>query len=250
MKRLIACLAIVTITSMPLSPARAQFGYGVATETTQLINMAQLLLQVWEQYKTYYELYKQYQNMLTNTEAWKDFYLSKGKDMLKDLAKTVEKDRVIAYTAADISKDLDYVYPGYTDYLGVSPEDWKPEYISDLYKDWTKGHRNNIVAALEAANIHQEEFDNEEIVLDGLSLQMESAVGRNQSLQTSNQIALEGLQQNRKVRQLLMTQIQLQTNHMAYQAEREDAEQAYRQKLQESITRRSGMIDINDGEGF
>ncbi len=226
-------------------------GSGVATEMTQIRNEIQLIMQVAEQIKTYKKLVEQYKNMLENSSKWEELFWSEGIDSLLKLAEALDKDGVIAYSAEAILDAFEEQYPGYEEYLKIEAPEWTPEKQNEFYKKWRKSARNNITGALEAMKKHHEDFATEEEVIAALQVQASSPEGRNQALQTANEIAIEQLRQMQKLRQMIMTQVNLQANYMAANLDKEEVQSAHKHTLEkEALEEVDNYIIDNSRDGI
>ncbi len=68
----------------------------------------------------------------------------------------------------------------------------------------------------------------------------QSAVGRMQAIQAGNEIASQNVQQLQKLRDLLATQINMQSNYVALEGDRKDITEATEQKFKDQPTIRGG----------
>ncbi len=251
MRHLITLLLIISFFISPSFSYGGWVKYLPATEWTQIRNNVELVLQVLEQIKTYKKLIDQYRNMLENTESLEELFWSEGMDSLVDLADALDKDGVIAYSAAAIEELFNEQYPGYGEYLKMKAEEWTPKKVAEFYEKWKETSRNNITGALEAINKHHEDFATEETLIDSLKIQAATPIGRKQALQTANEIAVEQLRQMQRLRQMIMTQINLQANYLAVEQDKNEARDAHEQVLiEKSLEDLEGYIEGDGEEAF
>jgi len=223
---------------------------GVATEVTQLRNNIELIAQVTQQVLTVEELVKQYENMLLNTEGWEEIFSGQGMDLLLQLAEAVKRNRIISYAGENIETQFEEAFPGYEAYLSVEAPDWTPQTMDEKYTQWNESHRNSIIAAMDAVQLQHNNFDNELEIINALELQTATSAGRQQALVAANQIAIEQLKEAKGLKQMIMTQVQLQSNYMAYEQNRQSAEDAAYIKRAQQRKEWIDGIDPNDGAGF
>ena len=98
--------------------------------------------------------------------------------------------------------------------------------MQQKYSDWSAQSADSVKNALRAAGIQSESFATEEERLETLKQKSQSAEGRLQALQAGNLIAVEQVTSLQRLRQLMMTNLQLQGNYIASQQDKEDITQA------------------------
>ena len=247
--KILIVLVIACSTSLPPTIAKAQFG-GVATEVTQLVNMAQLFLQVAEQIKTYIKLVEQYENMLENSEKLEELFYDRGIDLFLELAESLVEDGVISYSSETIAEDFAQEYPGYEVYAELEASEWTPEMINEKYIEWNEGHQNNVTTALEAVSLQNAEYEGEMELIEAIKVHSATAVGRNGLIQAGNEAAVAQLAQMQKLRQLIMTQIQMQANYISYEQDKEAAQKGVESALQSRLTEAEDELVVGDEKEY
>lgn len=223
---------------------------GGATEVTQILNNVQLLLQVAEQIETYKKLVEQYADMLQNTDSLEAYFFDTGIDSILELLNAYQTDEILVYTSETLEEDYSIKYPGYEEYLEVGSEGWTSQKISEVHSALSIQQEENAKKALLTARQAGIQFNDENTLIDALKIQASSASGRKQALDVANEIALAGLNFNQKLRQLVLTQIQLQANHQAHEVQLREAKQARADAAQKSLEENMDKVIRDDGKNW
>jgi type IV secretion system protein TrbJ len=160
---------------------------------------------------------EQLKNMIQNTEnfpagAWDAEALPK----LLELGEIIQQGNAIAYRMADLDSAFRRRWPGY-----VPPDDFNASYGL-----WTTTTLDTIRGVVRSSQLQADEFLSEDTRLQELQALSDSSVGRMQAIQAGNMIAVEEVQQLRKLRQLVMAQSNAQTVYMANQTNKDAQETA------------------------
>jgi P-type conjugative transfer protein TrbJ len=99
------------------------------------------------------------------------------------------------------------LYPGYRNSKNFSQD----------YRNWSDSLMDSIRGSLNAANLQANDFATEDQLINQLQNMSQSTEGRMQAAQIGNMIAVENVQQMRKLRQLQMAQMQAQNGYLASQ---------------------------------
>ncbi len=83
-----------------------------------------------------------------------------------------------------------------------------------------------ITSAMEAAKLQETQFSTEDQTMHQLERMGETAQGRQQAIQVGHQIAAQQVRQTQKLRALMMSQMQMQANFMAKEANDQDVQTA------------------------
>jgi P-type conjugative transfer protein TrbJ len=122
-------------------------------------------------------------------------------------------------------------FPGFQSYLNSAAASAPASStMPDRYKKWSEQSRDNVKAAMEAANLNTSTFESEDAQLARMVARSQSAVGRMQAIQAGNEITSQNVQQLQKLRDLLATQINMQGNYMAQEQDRIQFDNALRQQ--------------------
>lgn len=159
----------------------------------------------------------QYQNMLKNTDsltsgAWQD-----ARGTLDQLGNVVQSGQAIAYSMKDMDAAFRSRFPGYK-VLGPDPQ--------SSYEQWSNTSLDSIRGAMDAANMQSSNIHDEGDAIEQLEQQADSAGGQKAALDAANRIAIVQIQQQQKLRQLTMAQMQAQGAYMAATAQKDATQDA------------------------
>lgn len=251
-KRLIALIILTFLVMPPSKPPIAHAGViyslivGIATEVTQLANLAELLginintyTEVIQQIEQLAHEVQMIEMMLKNLEGLADSPEALI-NTLEQLANVVQQGQVLSYVSADIDNQYAQMYPGYEVYRN---QDITGFTLHQKYVDWSRHNLDNIKAALKAAHVQQETIGNERDFIQALKQQSEDAEGRNAILKAANRLTAQEGESLLSLRELTMISIQLHANWMAKQ---QDADDMHRAEWEQDIGD-EGEVNIHDG---
>ncbi|MCD2514657.1 P-type conjugative transfer protein TrbJ [Comamonas endophytica] len=155
---------------------------------------------------------------------------------LENIADVYRGTQAIGRNISNLEEAFKQQFPGYQTYLQSSSR--ASEMMPSRYEKWDRQGQDNARTAMLSAGMNISTFASEEAQLRTLVSRSQNAEGRLQAIQAGNEIAASNVQQLQKLRDLLATQIQMQSNYMAQEQERMSIENALQQQ-------RSSMI-IND----
>jgi len=228
--RAVSCAVALALGLGALSippPARAQWIVFDPGHTWQTI-LAEIarLEDAWRQHK-------QLQDMLKNVQdinGLKSLFVPMEQQQItRDLVNLYNKGKSLAHTMQNLDEQFKSQYPGYEKYL----EEIKSGNIDDLpksYAELAKAGEDNARLAMKAAGLNISAFADEDRAMDILLKASASAKGQVQAMHISNEIAAQQMKQTQMMRQMLATQINLQSNWMAQQNKMEAQGNAQRQK--------------------
>lgn len=231
---------------------------GGATEITQIANNAELgavlsqearqvsnqLTQIQNQIQQYQQLVNQYNNMVQNTLNLPNHIWGNTTQHLQQLASIVQTGQALAYSGTNLDSQFQAKFRSYDDHL---VHDYNRANFKSEYRDWSETNRDSIRSALLAAGLQSEQFADENSTLRQIELLSQSSNGRLQAIQAGSLIAAQQVRQTQKLRQLIMSQIQLSVAaETSIQAEK-DRDQAIRESY---FTNGLKDLDVNDGQGF
>jgi P-type conjugative transfer protein TrbJ len=178
---------------------------------------------------------EQLKNMIQNTQnfsagTWEADALPR----LEELGQMIDQGKAVAYQMENLDAAFRQRWPGY-----VPPEDFNASY--DL---WTQTILDTIRGVLRSSQLQADGFLDEQTRLEAIQELSDSAVGRMQALQAGNMIAVEGVQQLRKLRQLVLAQSNAQTVYMANQTNKDAQETA---SLRSWLLQGASAADIGNG---
>lgn len=215
---------------------------GGALEITQLANNVELVAIYGEEVTQVAKMVDQinnqitmianqlnmYTNMLDNTGTLTSQIWGNVFPELQSLASVVQQGQAIAYSMSNLDSLFASRFQNYGDYMATS---YGPSNYRTDYKDWYTTQRDGIHGALKSAQLQANQFGSEEATLNQLENMSQTATGRMRALQVGNQIAMQQVRQNQKLRELVMSQIQLQGNYLAAEASKDAARQARAEKF-------------------
>ncbi len=238
----IAGVLLIGVVMQPTAYAGGGGLSGGALEITQIANNAELVGIYGEEITQVAKMVDQinnqitmisnqlsmYQNMLDNTgvlstQVWGNVYPE-----LQALANVVQQGQAIAYSMSNLDAQFSSRFQNYNNYVATS---YGPSNYRADYKIWYTTQRDGIHGALRSAHLQASQFSSEEATLNQLENMSQTATGRMRALQVGNQIAMQQVRQNQKLRELVMSQIQLQGNYLAAEASKDAARQARAEKF-------------------
>ncbi len=202
---------------------------GLATEVTQILNNLELIgLNVTElkalaqQADQLMNEVMMIENQLKNLET---VVMSPYKviNSLQQLADAVKQGNILSYASGSILQDFIDMNPGFGQYAQTELEE---SYVVGRYNNWSAQNIESARTALEVAGIQNESLIDEDWNLNELYFSSATAEGNLAAVQAGNAIAREEVQSLHRLRQLMMTDLQLQANYIAAQQDKEDMENA------------------------
>jgi P-type conjugative transfer protein TrbJ len=196
-RMLISSYLISTALCRPVSPMTLM-PYPVASEWTQILNHAQLALQLAMQSRILQSNLQvaalaKIQGRLLSSQQWahtlRDLY---------DLAQNVRQGQGLAYTMGNLDRVFRQAYPGYLK-NGVD--------FNVQYDDWNRTTQDTIAGALRSLNIHADQLTSDQQFMGTIRNFARSAEGETQVLQAGVMVANMQVDRLDKIRQLMMTQI-------------------------------------------
>ncbi len=202
-KRLIPVL-IAGLLIFPL-PQPVQAG-AFATEVTQLLNHAQLILQYVRQAQQLTEAINQTKDMLRNSQTVAGQIFGPIIADVNALASIVQGGQALSYSLANLDTLFKGRFPGYG-YTGAG-------YFTK-YRSWSQTSLDTTLGALRAAGLQGQQLQSEQSVLNSLRSMAQSTGGRMEALQVMGQISEQQVQQLMKLRELMMADM---SSKQSYQA--------------------------------
>src|SRR5882672_6276298 len=188
-------IAIVTLFTLALQTPQPAEGGAFATEITQLLNHAQLIMQYLRQAEQLTEAIKQTTDMLKNSKILSGQVFGPISSDLNALASIVQGGQALSYSLANLDAQFKARFPGYG-YTGNG-------YFTQ-YRNWSQTSLDTTLGALKAAGLQGQQLTSEQAVLDQLRGMAQGSDGRLKALQIANQISEQQVQQLMKLRQLIL----------------------------------------------
>jgi type IV secretion system protein TrbJ len=208
MRRVILLLALVLAVVVGAQRSR---GAGIPViDATNLVQNTITALEVVEavlqRITIIQQLFDQLDNMIQNTENFPEgVWHAQALPRLLELGDIIQQGDAVAYQMASLDAAFRDRWPGY-----VPPDDFHASY--DL---WTRTTLDTIRGVLRSTELQADDFLDEQRRLEALQALSDTSVGRMQAIQAGNMIAVEHVEQLRKLRQLMMAQSNAQTVFMA-----------------------------------
>ena len=195
------------------------FEYAEAVNT-QLNTAQQLATQI-----------QQYQNMVTQGLSLPNSMFGSIAADLQSVANIYTKSQALGRQIQNMDSQFNTQFPGFESYLNQAANSAEVP-ARDRYQKWSEQGRDNVKAAMEAANLNTGTIESEDAQLARMVSRSQSAAGRMQAIQAGNEIASQNVQQLQKLRDLVATQINMQGNYMAQQGDRRAASEAAEQQFE------------------
>jgi P-type conjugative transfer protein TrbJ len=203
MRKGIITVVLIAFSVQQPQPAKA----GVyATEVTQLLNHAQLIMQYIRQGQQLANEIQMYQDMLRNVKPLPGQTFGPIAADINALAAIVQGGQALAYSLGNLDALFRRTYPGY----GYNANAY---YLN--YRNWSQTSLDTTLGALRAAGLQGQQIQSEQSILNSLRSMAQSSDGRMQALQVMGQINEQQVQQLMKLRELMMADM---SSKQAYQA--------------------------------
>ena len=194
----VGCLAVQT-------PEPANAGV-FATEITQLLNHAQLIMSYLRQGQQLVNELNMYSDMLRNVKNIPNQVFGPIQADLNALAQIVQGGRALAYSLGNLDQQFRITFPGYR----TTPTAY---YVN--YKNWSQTSLDTTLGTLRAAGLQGQQLQSEQAIINSLEGMSQSADGRMQALNVMGQVAEQQVQQLMKLRELMLADM---SSKQAYQA--------------------------------
>lgn len=227
-------------------------GTGGSTEVTQIANNLQLVEQGSEMVSQTQKLASQLQkqvamvnDMKTQAKTLSNQEWSHTSSALQQLAQISRQGEAIAYSSANMDALYHQKYKGYAAYS--QSNSGSSVTYSDRYSEWSNTNRDSTINAMKSANLQQSQFADETVTMQTIENMGRTAQGRMQAIQVGNQIAAQQVGQMQKLRSLVMSQMQMQAAHQAFEANQKDSANA---KSRNFFKNDVSNINVSNGQKF
>lgn len=136
--------------------------------------------------------------------------------ILSQLAHLSSQGQSLSYGLDNVDKVFDKTFPG----LSTTKD------YHQAYGQWSGSTRDTLKNSMDALSLQGKLFEDEHQALKLLQQQSDSVEGNIEAQQTAHRLQLEQIGQMQKLRQVLLNQASSQNAFMAYQLQKEQAEQA------------------------
>jgi type IV secretion system protein TrbJ len=202
-QRLIVITALFALTVDSPPPAAAG---AFATEFTQLLNHAQLVLEYIRQGEQLANELKIYSDMLRNSARLGRHAFGPVAADISGLARIVQGGQALAYSLGNLDYLFRSTYPGYNT---------APNTYYRKYRDWSQTSLDTTLGALRAAGLQGQQLTSEQAIESSLQRMAQSADGRMEALQVLADINDQQVQQLMKLRAIMLADM---SSKQAYQA--------------------------------
>ena len=177
-----------------------------ATEVTQLLNNAQLVMQYIRQGQQLANELNMYADMLKNSRTLSAHAFGSIMNDINALAGIVQGGRALAYSLGNLDQLFRQTYTGYGYNAGAY-------YIQ--YRNWSQTSLDTTLGTLRAAGLQGQQLQSEQAVLNSLRSSLEGTDGRLEALHALGDISEQQVEQLMKLRELMMADM---SSKQAYQA--------------------------------
>jgi P-type conjugative transfer protein TrbJ len=187
------------------SPREAAAG-AFATEVTQLLNHAQLVLQYLRQGEQLATEVAMLADMARNSRPLGRQTFGSIASDINALARIVQGGQALAYSLGNLDQLFRMTYPGYR----TAPNTY---YLQ--YRDWSQTSLDTTLGALRAAGLQGQQLQSEQAIESSLQALAQSSDGRMEALQVLGDINDQQVQQLMKLREIMLADM---SSKQAYQA--------------------------------
>ena len=177
-----------------------------ATEVTQLLNHAQLVMQYIRQGEQLANELKMYADMLQNTKKLPEHYFGAIAGDIDALAQIVQGGRALAYSLGNLDELFRSAYPGYS---------YNARAYYRQYRNWSQTTLDTALGVLRAAGLQSRQLESEQMVIQNLKSSLQGTEGRLEALHALGDISEQQVEQLMKLRELMMADM---SSKQAYQA--------------------------------
>jgi len=203
MRKSVIILLLVAFSVQNPKPVEAG---AFATEVTQLLNHAQLVLQYIRQGAQLANELNMYADMLKNTRMLSAHTFGAILNDVNALAAIVQGGQALAYSLGNLDQRFRQTYPGYGYNAGA--------YYTQ-YRNWSQTSLDTTLGTLRAAGLQGQQLQSEQAIVASLRNSLAGTDGRLEALHALGDISEQQVEQMMKLRQLMMADM---SSKQAYQA--------------------------------
>ena len=198
-------IILVVLAFSVQNPQRVDAG-AFATEVTQLLNHAQLVLQYIRQGTQLANELNMYADMLKNSRMLSAHTFGAIMNDVNALAAIVQGGRALAYSLGNLDQRFRQTYPGYGYNAGA--------YYTQ-YRNWSQTSLDTTLGTLRAAGLQGQQLQSEQAIVASLRGSLAGTDGRLEALHALGDISEQQVEQLMKLRELMMADM---SSKQAYQA--------------------------------
>jgi P-type conjugative transfer protein TrbJ len=203
MRKGVIVLVLLVLTVQ--SPQWVEAG-AFATEITQLLNHAQLVMEYIRQGEQLANELNIYADMVKNSRTLSGQAFGAVMNDINALAAIVQGGQALAYSLGNLDQLFRQTYPGYGYNAGTY-------YIQ--YRDWSQTSLDTTLGTLRAAGLQGQQLQSEQAILNSLRSSLQGTDGRLEAIQVLGDISEQQVEQLMKLRELMMADM---SSKQAYQA--------------------------------
>ena len=203
------------------NPQRVEAG-AFATELTQLLNHAQLVMQYIRQGQQLANELNMYADMMKNSRTLSAHSFGAVMNDINALAGIVQGGRALAYSLGNLDQLFRQTYPGYGYNAGAY-------YIQ--YRNWSQTSLDTTLGTLGAAGLQGQQLQSEQAVLNSLRSSLQGTDGRLEAPHALGDISEQQVEQLMKLRQLMMADMSSKQAYQAAMVQQQAASEAAAQRF-------------------
>lgn len=225
---LILSLLLIVAAYQKAQAQNAVYCTNCGTENTQLFNKLQMIKQVETSVQQLQTQMSQYQDMLTNSKGFSTQLWGNAMSDIAKLNNLIQQGKALAYSASNLDSQFAKRYGDYRDYQNkkMNTTDW-----DNKYTQWSRETNDNALYTMKALGLQSAQMQDEDALMQQLQTMSGTALGRMQAIQLGNMMTMQNIRQLQKLRQLVMLQLQMQSDYLAAQQDKEAAQQAARRQF-------------------
>jgi P-type conjugative transfer protein TrbJ len=203
MRKSVIVLVLVVLAGQNPQPVEAG---AFATEVTQLLNNAQLVMEYIRQGQQLANELNMYADMVKNTRTLSGQTFGAVWNDINALANIVQGGQALAYSLGNLDQLFRQTYPGYGYSVGA--------YYTQ-YRNWSQTSLDTTLGTLRAAGLQGQQLQSEQAIVNSLRSSLQGADGRLEAIQALGDISEQQVEQLMKLRELMMADM---SSKQAYQA--------------------------------
>jgi type IV secretion system protein TrbJ len=216
------CLILILVSMMSLqAPQPVQAGV-FATEVTQLLNHAQLVMQYVRQGQQLANELNMYADMLKNTRSLPGYTFGAISNDINALAAIVQGGQALAYSLGNLDQVFRQTYPGYGYNAGA---------FYQQYKSWSQTSLDTTLGTLRAVGLQGRQLQSEQAIINSLQMSLHGSAGRLEAMQALGNIAEQQVEQLLKLRQLMIADMSSKQAYQAAMVQQQAASEAAAQRF-------------------
>jgi P-type conjugative transfer protein TrbJ len=214
-------IVLVLLALAVQNPPQAEAG-AFATEVTQLLNHAQLVMQYIRQGEQLANELNMYADMIKNSRTLSAHTFGAIMNDINALAGIVQGGRALAYSLGNLDQLFRQTYPGYGYNAGTY-------YMQ--YRNWSQTSLDTTLGTLRAAGLQGQQLQSEQAVLNSLKVSLQGTTGRLEALHALSDLSEQQVEQIMKLRELMMADMSSKQAYQAAMIQQQAASEAAAQRF-------------------